>query len=192
MRMAIEALNGGGVIVCPTDTVHAFACSAHSASAIAELVRIKGVRPGKAGLSLVCNDLRQLSRYTRHVDTVAFRVMKRALPGPYTFILEASSEIPKLFKNNRRTVGIRVPDHAVPRAIVEELGGALAVTSVHDPDEISVYTAEPHVIEERHGNRLAMVIDAGPCGLEPSTVIDLTTSVPEVIRAGKGDLGVLG
>jgi len=192
MRLAAEALRDGGVIACPTDTVHAFACSAHSSQAINELVRLKGVRAGKAGLSLICADLSQLSQYARHVDTAAFRIMKRALPGPYTFILDASSEIPKLFKNNRRTVGIRVPDHPVPRMLATELGHALVVTSVHDPDDVIQFTSDPEVIHERHGHQLAMVLHAGLCGLEPSTVIDLTAGDPIVVRKGKGDLSILG
>ncbi len=189
--MAADALRDGGVIVCPTDSVHAFACSAHHAQAIAELVRIKGARPAKAGLSLICGDLSQLSRYTRPMDTASFRIMRRALPGPYTFILEAGSEIPKLFRNNRRTVGIRVPDHAVARAIVTELGHPLAVTSVHDPDDILDYTADPELIHDRHGHQVAMVLDAGLCGLEPSTVIDLSQGEPIVLREGKGSSAIL-
>jgi tRNA threonylcarbamoyl adenosine modification protein (Sua5/YciO/YrdC/YwlC family) len=191
LRTIVEALRAGAVIVCPTDTVHAFACSAHSAQAIAELARLKGVKPGKAELSLLCTDLSQLSRYARPMDTAAFRIMKRALPGPYTFIVEASAEIPKLFKNNRRTVGIRVPDHAVPRALVDALGHALAVTSVHDADAVLDYTTDPELIHERHGHQVAMVLDAGIGGLEPSTVIDLSQGAPAVVRAGKGDLSVL-
>ena len=118
LRVVLEALNNGGVVVCPTDTVYAFVCSAHSARAIEEVARLKGVKPQKADLSLICQDLSQLSTYARSVDTAAFRIMKRALPGPYTFILAESNEIPKLFKNNKRTVGILVPDHPIPQALL--------------------------------------------------------------------------
>ncbi len=185
--MAVEALRNGGVIVCPTDTVHAFVCSAESARAIEELTRLKGARPGKAELSLICDGLSQLSDYARVTDTSTYRILKRALPGPFTFILQASSAIPKLFRNNRKTVGIRVPDHPVPQALVRELGHALAATSVHDPDALLNHTADAALIEERFGHQLAMVLDAGPCGLEPSTVIDLSDGAPKVLREGKGD-----
>lgn len=191
LRQAADALRAGGIISCPTDTVHAFACSAHSASAISELARLKHARPNKAGLSLICDDLSQLSLYARHVDTAAFRILKRALPGPYTFILNASAEIPKLFKNNRRTVGIRVPDQPIPRMLAAELGHALVVTSVHSDDEMLEYCSDPQVIHDIYGHRLAIVIDAGHCGLEPSTIIDLSNGKAAVVRQGKGDLSVL-
>jgi tRNA threonylcarbamoyl adenosine modification protein (Sua5/YciO/YrdC/YwlC family) len=188
LKQALVALRDGAVIVCPTDTVHAFVCSAHSARGIEAISKLKGAKPGKAGLSLICADLSQLSTYARQVDTAAFRIMKRALPGPYTFILQASAEIPKLFKNNRRTVGIRVPDHAVPQALVRELGHPLAAASVHDADEVLDHTAQAEDIEAQHGHHVALVLDAGPCGLEPSTVIDLSDGEPQVLREGKGPL----
>lgn len=188
LKQALVALRDGAVIVCPTDTVHAFVCSAHSARGIEAISKLKGAKPGKAGLSLICADLSQLSTYARQVDTAAFRIMKRALPGPYTFILQASAEIPKLFKNNRRTVGIRVPDHAVPQALVRELGHPLAAASVHDADEVLDHTAQAEDIEAQHGHHVALVLNAGPCGLEPSTVIDLSDGEPQVLREGKGPL----
>jgi tRNA threonylcarbamoyl adenosine modification protein (Sua5/YciO/YrdC/YwlC family) len=184
----VDLLRDGGVVVCPTDTVYAFVCSSHSARAIEEVARLKGVKPQKADLSLICEDLSQLSTYARSVDTAAFRIMKRALPGPYTFILTASNEIPKLFKNNKRTVGIRVPDHPIPQAIVRELGHALVVASVHDPDEIVDHTTDPQNIEENFGHQVELVIDGGIGGLEGSTVIDLSNGEPEVLREGKGSL----
>ncbi|MFN3875414.1 MAG: L-threonylcarbamoyladenylate synthase [Flavobacteriales bacterium] len=187
LKAAVDALRAGGVIVCPTDTVHAFVCSALSARAVEELARLKDARPAKAELSLICDGLSQLSEYAHVTDTAAYRILKRALPGPYTFILPASSAIPRLFKNNRKTVGIRVPDHAVPQAIVRELGHALAATSVHDPDTVLDHTTEAALIHDRLGHQLAMVLDAGPCGLEPSTVIDLSSGEPVVLRRGKGD-----
>jgi tRNA threonylcarbamoyl adenosine modification protein (Sua5/YciO/YrdC/YwlC family) len=187
IKAAVDALRAGEVIVCPTDTVHAFVCSAESARAVEELARLKGGKRGKAELSLICESLSHLSDYARVTETAAYRIVKRALPGPFTFILPASTAIPKLFKNNRKTIGIRVPDHAVPQAIVKELGHALAATSVHDPDTLLDHTSEAWRIEELFGHQLAMVLDAGPCGLEPSTVIDLSQSEPLVVRQGKGD-----
>jgi tRNA threonylcarbamoyl adenosine modification protein (Sua5/YciO/YrdC/YwlC family) len=186
IRIAVEKLNAGGVIICPTDTVYAFVCSAHQPRAIEQVAKLKGAKPNKADLSLICNDLSQLSTYARAVDTAAFRIMKRALPGPYTFILPASSEIPKLFKNNKRTVGIRVPNHPIPQAIVAELGHALVVASVHDPDKVVDYTTDPERIDEHLGYQVDLVIDGGIGGLEGSTVIDLSQGDPVILREGKG------
>jgi tRNA threonylcarbamoyl adenosine modification protein (Sua5/YciO/YrdC/YwlC family) len=186
IRIIVDKLNAGGVVICPTDTVYAFVCSAHQPRAIEQVARLKGVKPQKADLSLICNDLSQLSTYARSVDTSSFRIMKHALPGPYTFILQASGEIPKLFKNNKRTVGIRVPDHAIPRALVAELGHALVVASVHDPDKVVDYTTDPERIDEHIGYQVDAVIDGGIGGLEGSTVIDLSQGQPELLRLGKG------
>lgn len=182
----VQRLNAGAVVVCPTDTVYAFACSAQHARAIEAIARLKGKKAHKMNLSLICKDLSQLSRYARAIDTPGFRVMKKALPGPYTFIVPASHEIPKLFKNNKRTVGIRVPDHPIPLALVEELGHALVVTSVHDEDELLDHTTDPELIEDRIGHQVELVIDGGIGGMEGSTVIDLTGTEPVVLREGKG------
>ena len=187
IRSVVEKLNAGGVVICPTDTVYAFVCSAHQPRAIEEVARLKGVKPQKADLSLVCADLSQLSTYGR-VGTTAFRIMKKALPGPYTFVIPASSEIPKLFKNNKRTVGIRVPDHPIPIAIVKELGHALVVASVHDPDKVLDYTTDPERIDEHLGYQVDLVIDGGMGSLEASTGIDLSADEPVVLREGKGSV----
>lgn len=182
----VRILQKGGVVIIPTDTVYAYACSSEQARAIEQVTRFKGAKPGKADLSLVCSDLSQLALYSRQLSTPAFRTMKKALPGPYTFIVQASSEIPKLFKNNKRTVGIRVPDHAIPVAIVKELGHALVVASVHDNDSLLEYTTDASLIEENVGHQVDLVVDGGIGGLEGSTVIDLSGDEPEVLRAGKG------
>jgi tRNA threonylcarbamoyl adenosine modification protein (Sua5/YciO/YrdC/YwlC family) len=184
----VKELKAGGVVVIPTDTVYAYVCSSDQARAIEQVTRLKGAKAGKADLSLICKDLSQLSTYARQLDTPSFRMMKKALPGPYTFIVPASSEIPKLFKNNKRTVGIRVPDHPIPLAIVEALGHALVVASVHDTDAIVEYTTDASLIEERIGHQVSLVVDGGPGGLEGSTVIDLSGDGPIVIREGKGSL----
>lgn len=191
IKQVVDRLNNGGVVVCPTDTVYAFVCSAHQARAIEAVAKLKNAKPHKADLSLICKDLSQLSTYARAVTTPAFRTMKKALPGPYTFILPASNEIPKLFKNNKQTVGIRVPDHPVPLALVEALGHALVVTSVHDPDGILDYTTDPERIEAHIGHQVDLVIDSGIGGLEVSTVIDLTSEEPVVLREGKGPVDQL-
>jgi tRNA threonylcarbamoyl adenosine modification protein (Sua5/YciO/YrdC/YwlC family) len=192
IKQVVDVLRNGGVVVIPTDTVYSFACSAENARAIEEVTRLKGAKPGKADLSLICKDLGQLSLYARQVDTPAFRIMKRALPGPYTFILPASSEIPKLFKNNKRTVGIRVPDHPIPVMIVQELGHALAVASVRDEDAILEHTSDAELIHERLGHQVDLVVDGGTGGLDGSTVIDLSgEGAPVVLRQGKGPVDVL-
>jgi tRNA threonylcarbamoyl adenosine modification protein (Sua5/YciO/YrdC/YwlC family) len=188
IRTIVDYLNAGGVLVCPTDTVYAFICSAHQVRAIEQVAKLKGVKPQKAELSLICKDLSQLSLYARAIDTASFRIMKHALPGPYTFIVPASTEIPKLFKNNRHSVGIRVPDHPIPLAIVAELGHALVVASVHDPDKVVDYTTDPELIDDHIGHQVELVIDGGIGGLEGSTVIDLTQGEPVVLREGKGPI----
>ena len=187
----VQRLNNGAVVVCPTDTVYAFVCSAHQPRAIEAIARLKGTKTRKTDLSLICKDLSQLSIYARAIDTPGFRMMKKALPGPYTFIVPASSEIPRLFKNNKHTVGIRVPDHPIPLALVEGLGHALVVTSVHDEDMILEHTTDPELIEERLGKQVELVIDGGICGMEGSTVIDLTGAQPEILREGKGPVADL-
>ncbi|MBS1936725.1 MAG: threonylcarbamoyl-AMP synthase [Bacteroidetes bacterium] len=182
----VQLLNKGAVVVCPTDTVYAFACSAHQPRAMEAIARLKGTKAHKTNLSLICKDLSQLSLYARAIDTPSFRVMKKALPGPYTFIVPASSQIPNLFKNKKHTVGIRVPDHPIPIALVEALGHALVVTSVHDEDDLLEYTTDPELIEERIGRQVDVVIDGGMGGMQGSTVIDLTAGEPTVVREGKG------
>lgn len=188
----VQRLNDGAVIVCPTDTVYAFACSAHQPRAIEAIARLKGTKTAKTNLSLICKDLSQLSLYARAISTPSFRVMKKALPGPYTFIVPASSEIPNLFKNKKHTVGIRVPDHPIPVALVEALGHALVVTSVHDEDEILEHTTDPELIEQRIGKQVELVINGGTGGMQGSTVIDITGEEPVVLREGKGPVeGIL-
>lgn len=188
VQRVVELLLDGGVVICPTDTVHAFICSANRPQAIERIAKLKGVRPNKAELSLICKDLSQLAGYTKPVGTPEFRLMKSVLPGPYTFILPASAEIPKLFRTNRRTVGIRVPDHAVPRALVNTLGHAVVAASVHDPDRVVDYTTDPERMHELLASEVDMVIDSGAGGIEASTVIDLSGEAPVVVRLGKGPI----
>jgi tRNA threonylcarbamoyl adenosine modification protein (Sua5/YciO/YrdC/YwlC family) len=188
VRRVVELLRSGGVVVCPTDTVYAFVCSAEQARAIERVAWLKGTKPHKTELSLICDDLSQAARYTLPINTSDFRMMKKALPGPYTFILPASGEIPKLFKQNRRSVGMRVPDHAVPRAIARELGHALAAASVHDQDRVVDYTTDPERIHEMLATQVDLVLDAGMGGLEASTVIALGDGRATLLRQGKGSV----
>lgn len=188
IQMVVDRLKAGGVVICPTDTVYAYVCSAMHSRAIEQVTRLKGAKPGKADLSLICRNLSQLSLYSRHVGTPAFRIMKRALPGPYTFIVPASGEIPKMFKSNKRTVGIRVPDHPIALALVEALDGPLVAASVHGQDPIMHHTTDPEIIESELGHQVDLVIDGGTGGVMGSTVIDLSGDEPVVLRDGMGPL----
>lgn len=188
IRQVVDLLNAGAVVICPTDTVYAFVCSAEQPRAIEAVARLKGVRPQKADMSLICNDLSQLSLYARAISTPSFRIMKAALPGPYTFILPASNEIPRIFKNNKRTVGIRVPAHPVPIALVRALGHALVCASVHGSDVFLEHASDPELIHDQFGYQVGAVIDSGAGGLEGSTVIDLSGDEPQVLREGKGTI----
>lgn len=188
IQQVLELLREGSVVVCPTDTVYAFICSADQPRAIEAVARLKGAKPQRADLSLICQDLSQLSLYARAVPTSAFRIMKAALPGPYTFVVPASNEIPRIFKNNKRTVGIRVPQHPVPIALVQGLGHALVCASVHGTDMFLEHASDPQDIDAQFGHQLGAVIDSGAGGLEGSTVIDLSGDEPVVLREGKGPI----
>ena len=186
VREAVSILKKDGVIVCPTDTVYSFACVLGSSKGFDRIARLKKLRPNKAHFSILCADLSDLSQYTRPVPNEIFKLMKRALPGPFTFILQAGGNVPKLFKSAKKTIGIRVPDNSVALAIIKELGKPLVVSSVHDEDDVLEYTTDPELIEERHGHGLDAVVNGGFGELYASTVIDCTSGVPEVIREGKG------
>jgi len=184
----VKVLRKGDVIVVPTDTVYSFACDLNNKKALEKMARLKGLKLNKAHFSLICNDLSSLSDYTKPLERRVYKIMNKALPGPYTFILDANNTVPKLFGNNKKDVGIRIPDNNITRAIVEQLGNPLAVTSVHDVDEIIDYTTDPQAIEEQIGNDVALVIDAGFGKNVPSTIVDCTNGNIEVIREGEGEV----
>lgn len=188
VRQAVSILKKDGVIVIPTDTVYSFACVLGSSKGFDRIARLKKLRPNKAHFSLLCSDLSDLSQYTRPVPNEIFKLMKRALPGPFTFILQAGGNVPKLYRSTKKTIGIRVPDNSVALAIIEELGKPLVVSSVHDEDEVLEYTTDPELISERHGHALDAVIHGGFGELYASTVIDCTSGMPEVLREGKGSI----
>jgi len=183
---AVELLRNDGVVIIPTDTVYAMACSITSNKAFERICRLKGVKPEKANFSFLCSDLSNISDFTKPFSREVFRVMKNSLPGPFTFILQASSHVPAIFRSNKKTIGIRVPDNNIAHAIVKELGNPLMVTSVHGDDEILDYTTDPAVIDEKFGADVDLVIDGGYSEFYPSTIIDCTGEVPVVIREGKG------
>lgn len=190
VKKAVEVLRNGGLIIYPTDTVYGLGCDITNVKAVEKVAKIKGIKLEKANLSFICSDLSHISDYVKQIDTATFKLLKRALPGPYTFILPGSSNLPKVFKN-KKTVGIRVPDNNIIRAIVKELGNPIISTSIHDEDEVLEYSTDPELIFEKWQNQIELVIDGGYGNNVPSTIIDLSGNEPEVIREGKGDLDIL-
>ncbi len=190
IQKVVDILRNGGVIIYPTDTVYGLGCDITNAKAMEKVAQIKGVKLAKENFSFVCNDLSHLSDYTKQIDTSTYKILKRALPGPYTFVLPGSNSLPKVFKK-KRTVGIRIPDNNIIRTIVSELGNPIVTTSIRDDDDILEYTTDPELIFEKWQNLVDAVIDGGYGDNYASTVIDLTGFEPEVLREGKGSLDVL-
>lgn len=183
----VKVLQDGELIVYPTDTVYAIGCDALNVRAVERICRLKGVNPQKSNLSIICSDLSNLSEYAK-VNNATFKLMKKNLPGPFTFILPTSSELPKIYKN-RKEVGIRVPDNNIVRTLVKELGNPLLTMSVHDEDdELIEYSTDPELMHEKYANQVSIVIDGGIGGIEPSTVVDCTNDEFEIVRQGKGEL----
>jgi tRNA threonylcarbamoyl adenosine modification protein (Sua5/YciO/YrdC/YwlC family) len=189
--LIVDILKDDGVIIYPTDTVYALGCSIHSRKAIERIVRLKGITPGKERFSLMFDSLSQISEYAKNIHTPIFKTIKKAVPGPYTFILHSSAKLPKLLNSTKKTVGVRVPDHNVPRLIVEQLGYPIITTSIRDEDEIIEYSTDPELIYEKFRNLVDIVIDGGYGNNVPSTIIDFTTEEPEIIREGLGDPGII-
>lgn len=194
IKQVVECLQNGGIIIYPTDTVYGLGCDIHNKKAIERICRIKGINPEKAMLSCICEDFKILGEYVLHLDNTVFKMMKRVLPGPYTFILEASKNIPRHFQSKKKTVGIRVVDNAIATAIVKALGNPIVSTSLRDDDEIQEYLHDPELIYERYENIVDIVIDGGPGGLEGSTIVDCSKGGDDIviIREGKGSLEDLG
>jgi len=182
---AVEILKNHGVVIFPTDTVYGLGCDIFSSKAIEKVSRIKGVSIEKANFSFICYDLSHISDYAKHISNSTFRLMRRYLPGPYTFILEASSNVPKIFRSKKRTIGIRVPDNNIIRAIVKELGNPVLTTSIHD-DEVHDYITDPELIYEKYKKIVDAVIDGGYGNVYPSTVIDCSGDEPVIVRQGIG------
>ncbi len=186
----VKVLRAGGLVIYPTDTVYGLGCDIMNNKALGKIAKIKGIKLEKAKLSFICNDLSHLSDYVKQIDSSTFKILKRALPGPYTFILPGSNNLPKVFKK-KKTVGIRIPNNNIIRTLVQELGNPIVSTSIRDDDDILEYTTDPELIFEKWQNLVDIVVDGGYGGNEGSTIIDLTTDYPEVIREGKGDLNIL-
>lgn len=186
IKAAVDCLRSGGVIVYPTDTIYGLGCDIYNTEAIERICRIKKIDPKKAQLSFVCADLSQLSTFAKPIDTTIFRILKRALPGPYTFILEASKQVPKMLKTKKDTVGLRVPDHIITQRLIQELGHPIMSVSLPMDVDIEYYT-DPESIQELYTKQVDMVIDSGLGTVSLSTVIDCTSGTPELIREGAGD-----
>ncbi len=186
----VKILQNGGVVIYPTDTVYGLGCDITKTRGLERIAKLKGVKLEKANFSFVCNDLSHLSDYVQQIETRVFKILKRALPGPYTFILPGNNTLPKVFKK-KKTVGIRVPDNNITKAIVTALGNPIVSTSIHDDDDIIEYTTDPELIFEKWQHKVDAVIDGGYGNNMASTVIDCSQGEPVVIREGKGGLDIL-
>ncbi|WCO02941.1 L-threonylcarbamoyladenylate synthase [Psychroserpens ponticola] len=189
IRKVVDVLKRGGLIIYPTDTVYGLGCDITNIKALEKIARIKGVKLEKSNFSFICHDLSNLSDYVKQIDTTTFKILKRALPGAYTFILPGSKSLPHPFKK-RKTVGIRVPDNKIALDIVQQLGHPIVSTSIHDEDEIIEYTTDPELILEKWDSLVDIVINGGYGDNEASTVIDLSEDEPVILREGKGSLEI--
>ena len=188
IEQVVDVLKKGGIIIYPTDTVYGLGCDITNQKAIERICKIRGIKPEKANFSFICSDLSHISDYVKPIDTTVFRLLKKALPGPFTFIFNASNNVPKLLSSNKKTVGIRVPDNDIAREIVRVLGNPILSTSIKDDDEVIEYSTDPELIHEKYEDLVDLVIDGGYGDNEPSTVVDCTMGDFEVIREGKGVL----
>lgn len=188
MEQVYETLREGGLIIYPTDTVYGLGCDIYNRKAVERIAEIKGVDLKKANFSFICYDLSHMAQFTKSIDNETFKLIKSHIPGPFTFILKANNKVPNLFQSRKKTVGIRVPDNPIALEIVRLLGHPIMTTSVVDKDEVIEYTTNPELIDEKYAKLVDMVIDGGPGGNIPSTVVDCTGEAPEIVRQGKGAL----
>lgn len=186
INRTIEILRKGGIVVYPTDTIYGIGCDLMNRRAVERLCQVMNIKPLKLNLSFICNDLSDISHYVKRIDTPIFKILKKALPGPFTFIFESSNHVPKILGINKRTVGIRIPNHAIPLAIVNDLGNPLITSSIKDDDEIKEYTTDPDQIFEDFKHQVDLVIDGGAGGHIPSTIVDFTGDEPQIVRRGLG------
>ena len=186
IRQVVELLQRGGIIIYPTDTVYGLGCDITNAKAVEKIARYKNVQVEKSNFSFICYDLSHLSDFSRPVPNPVFKLLKYYLPGPFTFILNANSNVPKYFKGKKKTIGIRIPDNSIIREIVQVLGNPIMSTSIHDEDEIIEYSTDPELIHEKFQDIADLVIDGGFGDNIPSTIIDCTEDIPVLVRQGKG------
>jgi tRNA threonylcarbamoyl adenosine modification protein (Sua5/YciO/YrdC/YwlC family) len=190
IRQVAECLRDGGLVIYPTDTVYGLGCDIHNTRAVEKVARIKGIKPQKNDFSFICYDLSHIADYAK-VSNAAFKLMKKALPGPFTFILGANNNVPKLLNTNKKTVGIRVPDNDIPRFFVRELGNPIITTSIKDEDEVIEYSTDPELIFEKFQHLVDIVVDGGYGGNVGSTIVDATTDEFVIVREGLGDLSLV-
>jgi tRNA threonylcarbamoyl adenosine modification protein (Sua5/YciO/YrdC/YwlC family) len=186
VQTVIECLKDGGIIIYPTDTVYGMGCDIFKNKSVEKIALIKGIKVEKTNFSFICYDLSHLSDFCKPISNSTYKLMKKALPGPFTFILDANNNVPKLFQSKRKTVGIRIPDNNIARIIVNELGNPIMSTSIHDEDDVIEYTTDPELIYEKWGEIVDIVIDGGYGDNEPSTVVSCINDEIDVIRQGKG------
>lgn len=187
ISQVVDVLNKGGIIVYPTDTIYGIGCDLMNRRAVERLCQITGVKPQKMNLSFICSDVGHISKYVQRIDTPAFKILKASLPGPFTYIFESSTNVPKILGINKKTVGIRIPDHAIPLEIVKLLGNPLITSSIKDDDVVKEYTTDPEEIFEDFKHIVELVIDGGAGGNIPSTIVDFTDGAPTVTRQGLGE-----
>ena len=183
-----DSLDKGGLVIFPTDTIYGLGCGIKHIKAVNRIAQLKGIKKGNANFSMIINNMSMLAEFTKPIENHIFRLMRKNLPGPFTFILNASSNIPKIFQSKKKTIGIRMPDNAIVNAIIEELGSPIITTSIRDDDEIVEYTTDPELIYEKYNNLVDIVIDGGYGDNEASTIVDCTTGESVILRQGKGNL----
>jgi tRNA threonylcarbamoyl adenosine modification protein (Sua5/YciO/YrdC/YwlC family) len=188
LKLITDCLHSGGLVIYPSDTIYGLGCDITQIKAVDRIAQIKGIKREKANFSFICHNLSHLSDFTRPIPNHIFRLMRKALPGPFTFILNANNNVPHYFQSGKKTVGIRIPDHLVPLQIVEKLGNPIMTTSIHDEDEIIEYSTDPELIYEKYRDLVDIVVDSGHGGNIASTVVDCTGDEPVIIREGKGNL----
>ena len=188
IKKVVDCLNSGGIIIYPTDTIYGLGCDIFNSKAIDKIARLKGIKKEKANFSFLCHDLSHISDFTKPFSNPVYKLMKSSLPGPFTFILNGNSNVPRIFQSKKKTVGIRVPDNNIILEIIRELGNPIMSTSIHDDDEIVEYTTDPELIYERYKDKVDIVINGGYGDNQPSTIIDCTTDEAIIIREGKGVL----
>lgn len=189
IERVVKVLKEGGLIIYPTDTVYGLGCDITNSKALERIAKLKGIKLDKANFSFVCHNISDISGYIKQIDTATFKILKKCLPGPYTFILPGNNDLPREFKK-KKTVGIRVPDNSIALAIVKRLGNPIVSTSIYDEDELLEYTTDPELIFEKWQNKVDLIIDGGYGDNQASTIIDLSGNEPEVLREGKGSLDI--
>ena len=188
LDLVLDILRSGGTIIYPTDSVYSLGCNLLDHKAVVKVAAIKGLKPEKANFTIIFKDLSTISEYTRPFDTWVYKLMKKALPGPFTFILEANSNVPKIFKSKKKTIGIRVPDNNIPRLLVERLGNPIISTSIKDEDDVIEYITDPELIHDKYQNKVDAIIDGGYMNNTATTIVDCTGGEPVIIRQGIGIL----